>query len=545
MLYKRPCRAPGHDEEMVSIYAPERPFNVVDQKYWWSDEWDPLAFGKSYDFSRPFFTQFRELMEQVPLLTVSNSNAVNSDYCNVADQSKDSYLSSGSYKIERTHYSNRVYTTKDSSDLYACFRDELCYECVLCNDCYRVRWSRDCIACQDSAFLYDCKNCTNCVGCVSLRNKNHHIFNVAYTKEEYEKKLKELQLDTREGLERVAKEWERLMLGTVHRYANILRSVNATGDNIGDAKNCRYAFDITEGMEDAKYVHWGGLQTHDAYDSGPGIGDVAELTYEVTDSGLQSSDLAFTNVVYGSQRIRYALYCHGSRDLFGCIGLRNKQYCILNKQYTKEEYEALLPKIIVHMNGVPYVDAKGRIYKYGEFFPMEISPMAYNESIAQDYFPVTREIALARGYVWREAEERKHAITMRASDIPNAIKEVGENVTKDVIECADQGRCTHGCAGAFRVVPQELEFYRRLSIPLPRFCFNCRHARRLAQRNPMKLWHRKCQCAGAKSENGVYTNTVTHQHHGNGHCTNEFETSYAPERPETVYCEQCYQAEVV
>lgn len=91
-LYKRACRAPGHHEEMISIYAPEKPFNVVDQKFWWSDEWDPLTYGTPYDFSKPFFQQFRELLERVPLLSVSNSNAVNSEYCNVADQSKDSYF---------------------------------------------------------------------------------------------------------------------------------------------------------------------------------------------------------------------------------------------------------------------------------------------------------------------------------------------------------------------------------------------------------------------------------------------------------------------
>jgi hypothetical protein len=27
-------------------------------------------------------------------------------------------------------------------------------------------------------------------------------------------------------------------------------------------------------------------------------------------------------------------------------------------------------------------------------------------------------------------------------------------------------------------------------------------------------------------------------------CNNTFETSYAPERPEIVYCERCYQGEV-
>ncbi|KKT22561.1 MAG: hypothetical protein UW08_C0006G0001, partial [Parcubacteria group bacterium GW2011_GWB1_43_8b] len=66
---------------------------------------------------------------------------------------------------------------------------------------------------------------------------------------------------------------------------------------------------------------------------------------------------------------------------------------------------------------------------------------------------------------------------------------------------------------------------------------------RLKQRNPLKLWHRHCQCKGKKSENNTYTNTITHQH-GDSPCPNEFETSYSPDRPEIVYCEQCYNAEI-
>ena len=62
-----------------------------------------------------------------------------------------------------------------------------------------------------------------------------------------------------------------------------------------------------------------------------------------------------------------------------------KQYCILNRQYTKEEYEALLPKIKKHMTDMPYVDAKGSKYTTENSSPN--SPFAYNETMAQEYFP--------------------------------------------------------------------------------------------------------------------------------------------------------------
>ncbi|MEE8131863.1 MAG: hypothetical protein V3T98_02355, partial [Candidatus Paceibacterota bacterium] len=87
-------------------------------------------------------------------------------------------------------------------------------------------------------------------------------------------------------------------------------------------------------------------------------------------------------------------------------------------------------------------------------------------------------------------------------------------------------------------------FYKKMNLPLPRLCPNCRHYQRIKQRNPLKLWHRKCQCAGKKSDNEVYKNTIEH-FHKTDHCPNEFETTYSSERKEIVYCERCYQQEVV
>ncbi|MEY4731411.1 MAG: hypothetical protein RL681_357, partial [Candidatus Parcubacteria bacterium] len=251
-------------------------------------------------------------------------------------------------------------------------------------------------------------------------------------------------------------------------------------------------------------------------------------------------------VIYGSHDIRYSINCHASSHLFACIGLRNKQYCILNKQYTKEEYEALVPKIIEHMNDMPYIDAKGGVYKYGEFFPPELSPFAYNETIAQEYFPLTKEEALKQGYRWRDPDTKQYVVTKKPESLPDHIKDVDDTILTDTVGCLHNGTCNEQCTAAFRIIPEELQFYRRMNLPIPRLCPNCRHYERLKQRNPLKLWHRQCMCAGStnSSQGGTtYQNTATHQHQGS--CTNEFETSYAPESTAIVYCEQCYNAEVV
>ena len=165
---------------------------------------------------------------------------------------------------------------------------------------------------------------------------------------------------------------------------------------------------------------------------------------------------------------------------------------------------------------------------YGEFFPPELSPFAYNETIAQEYFPLTKEQAIEKGYKWKDPETKdRPKPTIKADDLPDHIKDVKDNILDQVIECSNYGSPTSiisQCTGVFKIIPQELEFYRKMNLPLPRYCPNCRHYHRIQQRNPLKLYKRKCMNKG---------------------CDTEFQTTYAPDRPEIVYCEKCYLKEVV
>ncbi|MBI3114509.1 MAG: hypothetical protein HYZ07_00940, partial [Candidatus Harrisonbacteria bacterium] len=199
-------------------------------------------------------------------------------------------------------------------------------------------------------------------------------------------------------------------------------------------------------------------------------------------------------------------------------------------------------------------------YRYGEFPPIELSPFRYNDTVAQDFYPLDASRAKAEGFPWYVPEKREYAISLKAASLPDTIAEVGDGILKETVGCAHEGACTHKCTTAFRVVPQELTFYRKFNISLPRLCPNCRHAARLAQRNPMKLWHRRCMCNSTQinadmknprgsaqidpRESARYVNTTVH-FHGGSPCPNEFETTYAPERKEIIYCEGCYNAEIV
>ena len=203
--------------------------------------------------------------------------------------------------------------------------------------------------------------------------------------------------------------------------------------------------------------------------------------------------------------------------------MRNKKYCILNKQYTKEEYEEIIPKIKQQMMDMPYIDKKGRYYKYGEFFPSEISPFCYNETQAQDYFPINKEKALEMGYRWRDKKESEYKITIDSKDLPDNLDDISNSIIEEIIGCENKDKNSIYCRGAYRITLDELNLYRKIGVPLPRQCFYCRHETRLKKRNPMKLWHRKCMKES---------------------CQNEFETAFSPDSPEIIYCESCYNKEV-
>jgi len=532
-LYKR---KDAFGNGTISIYSPDKPFVVYPRDYWWSDEWDPMQYGREYDFGKPFFVQFRELLESVPVSGVFSSNVVESPYCNHVGYLKNCYLTFASWECENVNYSDKAEFSKDSFDLYLAKKCERCYWTVDSEDSYRLFFSAESSGCTDSAFLFDCRNCQNCFGCVELRNKQYHIFNKPYSKEDYEQKIRELDIGSFQNFQKTLNEFLQFRLTFPRRFARLINTTNVAGDNCVGVKNCYHCFDLRENVEDGKYLTHGGFGMKDSYD-GYGIG-ICELLYEGIDSGVDGgSRELFSVVVYSSSDTHYCFNCANAAYLFGCVGLRKKQYCILNKQYSKEEYETLVPKIIKHMHDMPYRDARGREYRYGEFWPVELSPFAYNETIAQEYFPLTKEKALEVGFSWRDADKKEWDVSVLAKDLPDHIQNTPESIVGERIACLTCGR-------AYRVLKEEYDFLKKERLPFTRQCPDCRHKVRFENRKPLALWKRQCNCTGAASENGVYKNTAEHSHK-TAHCPNEFETSYAPYRPEIVYCEQCYQAEVI
>ncbi len=512
-------------KKTVSIYSKDYDNTIFCEKCWWGDTWEGLDYGMEIDFSRSFLEQFFELFRKVPVpnLFAFGTTMINSQYCNMANDMRNCYLLHDGTFDENVSYGSGVFFSKDSQDITMTRKGELCYELVTCINCYQTIFSQNCQDCVNVSFSHGLRGCNNCFGCVNLHGKNYHIWNEPFTKEEYEKKLKSFGLDSYKNIlslkEKARDFWKKFP----RKYYFGVQNTNVTGDYLEHSKNSKMCFGAAN-LEDSKFCSFVSngpvKQTYDFTHYGDNI--------ELVNECLQSGDGIY-NVKCGwgtwtnSKNATYCITSPGVSDVFGCVGLKKKQYCILNKQYSKEEYEKLIPKIIEHMNNMPYIDKKGRVYKYGEFFPIELSPFGYNETTAQEYFSLNKQEVIVNGYNWIEDDDRNYKVTKKPEELLDSITETTDSILDEVIACEHEGKCQEGCMTAFKILPEDLKFYRRMNLSLPRMCPNCRRYQRVKQRNPLKLWHRGCMNEG---------------------CKNEFETSYSPERAEIIYCESCYNKEV-
>jgi hypothetical protein len=441
-LYHRKCDLTG--KQMISIFSADKPYKVYCQDAWWGDHWDPLDYGRDFDFSRSFFDQFHELRLDVPRISITNHNSENSEYTNQSENNKDCYMLTSSGMSEYCLYGH---------------------------------W-----------------------------------------------------------IQRGSKYYSGKMIE------------NSTGDYIQQAKNSFEVYNCQD-IEDVMYSRDAWI-AKDCMDMTETLDN--ELCYQLHGSAFNKMT-AFTSQNWQSSDTYYCDLIFEVKSCFGCVGLKHKQYCVFNKQHTVDEYNSLVPKIIEHMMRDPYplirsseplsrpMTPSGTLHEpfeggdenieeatvacheperaersngsWGQFFPPQHGMYGYNEMTAQEYFPLTREEALTRGLKWFEREEQA-AYQGAEYEVLDDINDVANDVCERVLICSVTGR-------PYKVIKQELKFYRQKGLPLPMKCPDQRHKERMAKRNPRHLWEREC-----------------------GKCGIELQSSYSSDRSERIYCEQCYQSQL-
>ncbi len=518
-LYSRACDL--CKKNIISIYSPDKANTVFCPACWWGDSWDALSYGRPFDFNRPFFDQFMDLWRVVPKISsLTLGDNINSDYSHDGYRLKNCYLIFDGEQAEDCYYGELYGLIRDCCDFLYLKECELCYECIHCNKCFDLRYSRYCNNCSSSSFLLDCNSCTNCIGCANLVQKEYCIFNQQYSKQDFERMKAELKLDTASGIEKLRQKADKFFLTLPKRATRGFMNEDVSGDNLTNCKNTLNSFDCMA-MRDCRFCTNCMMGCTDCYDV-DAWGTETALAYNCAYIGVGAQMLlGCFYTAFNVHDMYYCIFClQGGHHSFGCEGLRKKGYCILNKEYTKEEYEELVPRIIEHMRK----DDGGAMNRtngvssgsWGQFFPIGTSPFAYNETVAQDYYPLTKEEIIARGWSWKEPDNRimDVAKTIDAGQLPDSIGDTSDDVLNRAIRCEVSGR-------PFKIQKTELSYYRKMGLPLPHRHFEVRHAARLGIRPPRKLWKRTC----AK-------------------CLKEIQTTYQPSRPEIIYCETCYLSSI-
>ena len=498
-LYKRKCDLSGKD--IISAYVPDSPFTVYSPESWHSDNWDSLEYSQEFDFNRPFFDQYADLQKKVPRISLAVANNENCPYVNQIWYCKNSYLCFDAGFCEDALFCDATYHSKNVVDCSFIRNCELLYWCVDCTKCFNSIFLQNCNNCSDAFFSFDCGSCQNIAFCYNLRNKKNHVFNKPISEEYFKQVMSDIKSGSyKKWMEYIKVFHEKVLLSAVHKENNNINTENCLGDYMQNSRNCQYCYDV-DASEDLRYVNRmdeKGLTCMDIDNC-----SILELGYE--GAAVSGNNIRFCNASYHPTNSNL-LYCDismSSSNCFGCISNKHKKYCILNKQYSQQEYEKLVPKIIEHMKTTN---------EWGEFFPTALSPYAYNETVANEYFPMPKEQVIEKGFTWRDPDQKDYQ--KQTFNLPDNLNEISDKILNEILACTT-------CGKNYKITSHELKFYHQFNLPIPRKCNDCRHNDRIVLRNPRKLFDRKC----SKCQSDIYT-------------------TYTPDRPEVVYCEKCYLKEV-
>lgn len=287
-----------------------------------------------------FFDELQRLRDTRPMPSILTVRSENSDYCPYHAAGKNCYRIVGHVQSEDCFYGFWIGVSRDCTDCAFTEKSELCYECVDIQECYNCNFSQDCLHCSDLDYCYDCKSCQNCFGCVNLRNKQFHIFNVPYSKDEYFEKVRQLKKDFNR-FERSPSEFENLKNTLPHIAMHGTNNEGAMGDHIFNSRNAFYCYDVSN-QEDTMYTY-NSLQMKDSIDCNySSLG--SELDY-MCHSGVTLFNSNFCTVCWYSQNLEYCEYVFNSHDCFGCVSRNRAEYEILNVKYSKENYFKELARI--------------------------------------------------------------------------------------------------------------------------------------------------------------------------------------------------------
>jgi CxxC-x17-CxxC domain-containing protein len=491
---------------MISILPTECPFPVYDYMYFISDLFDPFSFGEKYEAGvSPLDTLFN-FRKRFPMPSFLNRDplSINSDYSNGGRNNKNCYYAMACYRAEDIWYSSMVNRSRNIMDSNDIEDSDFLYEGLSSDHIYKSSFIYFSSNCTDSFLLFDCKNCDSCFGCVNLRNKKYCVWNEQLSKEGYESFIKSINPVRRDSLSKDKEKFWNLVAKLPMNAPRNVGSSNVWGARIMRSRN---AFDVVDSDNSEHIRHADGAMSHkDSMDFLYSGGHSSKL-YGTINIGSQSSDVRFSVSSKFCVNCEFVFNSKNLTNCFMCFGLQNKSYCVLNVQYPPEEYFEIVDEIKSEMI---------RRKEYEDPLGFEFSAQAYNFSMAQIGYPLSaEEIKKLGGYVGKEPETNAGNIAIiKANELPQSISEVTDDILNKAILCEVTRR-------PFKIVASELEFYRRMKLPIP----TIHPSNRMETRFRMIPASKKYNAVCAK-------------------CGEEINSMFDPKSNFILYCESCYQQEV-
>lgn len=511
-LFKRKCHQT--EREIWSTYHSSSPFKVFDKDVWWGDSWDGLNFGKAFDFTRPFFQQYYDLMLDVPRPSLVQAKNQNSDFTNDSNNNNDCYFIFTSDDNVNCHYGSYI-QCRDSMDCEDMTQCELCYDSLFCTTCHTALGCESCANCSNIYFSSNLVNCHNCIFCFGLRDKRNCIFNTEVSPDVFMTFILQRQLFRRRNYQKSKEMFNMFLETTPQRYMYLLKTENSTGDRLVDCRDCENSF---LSFNCVACSNLGGYCSElkdcmDCWATAYG----AEKSFE-NQTCLRGGMNFVANFSNDCSSCYYIDNCQNCQNCFGCIGLKNKKNCILNKQYGHDEYIQLLPQVIEHLK---------KNNEFGQFFPLWMSPYAYNTTVASVYYPLKKEeyfdllsvseklfvppSRYKNGHLWLDVPEGSKD-NVNAVSPPDSLFEAKNDESINTIYYDIETK------NPFKITGREMALYQMMKIPISNECFKTRYIKRFKRYNPRKLYDRKCQ-----------------------KCAKPFKTTFPPDSPHIVFCSECFQ----
>ncbi|MFH1433437.1 MAG: hypothetical protein ABIG32_00900 [Candidatus Uhrbacteria bacterium] len=474
-------------ERLLSYIHPDNFIKPIPDQEWHAEDWGSKVSAK-IEPTANLFPQVKTLLQQIPLPAIRLFGEVKNTIGASIISAEDSFMVFGGVsKCKRCRYGYLVESDEDVVDSY---RARSCTDCFAVNQCekmYNCNYVLSCFECLDSSFLFDCRNCQHCYCSSNLRNSQYVFRNQKLSQAEYEKRIRGIDLSCHTVFERERQKFYMLLGNDAVWPKNFnLSCEQSSGEYLRNCVRCKDCFSIGEAMDCYRSQMSQRGSEGCAYCSGF---SGTSQSYEAV-GVTNSSAIKFSTSVSNSLGLEYCHSCYNCENCFACVGLKNKDYHILNQSYQPEQYWKLVDEIKCAM-----LD-RG---EYGQFFPGDFSPAGF--VFAADIFFDYQDHELkhfqaptfdpARGAVISEKDEVVSE-NIETDAIPDCLCELDEEqvIGKPIIDRQINRQ--------YSISKADLAFYKKHRLPLPKQHFFSRVRELIRLGNLFSTETQSCSSCGTE-----------------------------------------------